>query len=458
MKFNKYRWKRLGEKFFLTTDSGTHITLSKPEFTKLKEENFDDKLQRKLEDANILLTEENMDKAASLLQKRYSFLLHGPSLHIIVVTLRCDMNCIYCHASSKPVSNTTYDMDKDTAKKSVDFIFGSPNKNITIEFQGGEPLLNWNIVKYIIEYAKEKNIAEKKNLSFAIVSNFTNMDEQKMDFLVKNDIGVCTSLDGPKELHNYNRHFINGSNYDQVVHWIKRFNEEYTKQNMDNKHINALCTLTRKSLAYPKEIIDEYINLNLTSIHLRFLNNLGIAKKSWGKLSYSVEDYLNFWKKSVAYMSNLKNKGVKISERMTEIMLEKIRGQEDPGYLDLRSPCGAAIGQIAYNYNGDIYSCDEARMVEGDIFILGNVKKNNYSEIITGRKALCIVNASINDQYICDDCAYKPYCGICPVCNYSEQGTLIGKISMTDRCKIYKEQFDYVVKENFINKEPKLIN
>ena len=363
------------------------------------------------------------------------------------------MNCIYCHASSKPASAKSYDMDKETAKKTVDFIFTSPNEDITIEFQGGEPLLNWGIVKYIIEYAKQKNTTEKKNLSFALVSNFNNMDDIKMDFLIRNEIGICTSLDGPKELHDYNRHLTGKSNYNQIVQWIQKFNEEFARQNNSDKRLNALCTLTRRSLDYPKEIINEYVKLNLNTIHLRFLNNLGIAKKSWEKLNYSSANYLNFWKKATSYISELKKQGININERMMEIMLEKIKGKEDPGYLDLRSPCGAAIGQLAYNYNGDIYSCDEARMLETDTFILGSVKRDNYNEIVTNQKALCIVNASINDQYICDDCAYKPFCGICPVCNYAEQGNLIGKITMTDRCKIYKEHFDQIVKENFINKE-----
>ena len=134
-------------------------------------------------------------------------------------------------------------------------------------------------------------------------------------------------------------------------------------------------------------------------------------------------------------------------------MINKIQNEFDPNYLDLRSPCGAAIGQLTYNYNGNIYTCDEARMIGDDLFLLGNVKKDKYKDIVTSDKACATVAASINDQYICNDCVYKPYCGICPVCNYAEQGSVIGKIPQTDRCKIFKEQFNWVVREKFINKE-----
>jgi len=274
-----------------------------------------------------------------------------------------------------------------------------------------------------------------------------------MDYLIKNEVSVCTSLDGPKELHDHNRKFVSGSNYEQVVRWVKRFIEEYKKRNIKNRRTNALVTLTGKSLKYPKEIVDEYIKLGLKDIHLRFLNNLGVAKQAWPKINYSVREYLDFWKKAVNYIEKLKKQGKEVNERMITIMFNKINNEFDPNYLDLRSPCGAAIGQLAYNYNGDIYTCDEARMIGEDLFLLGNVKKDRYKDLVTCDKAFAVVNASINDQYICNNCVYKPYCGICPVCNYAEQGSVIGKISQTDRCKIFKEQFDWVVREKFINKD-----
>lgn len=449
---NNYRFKKFESEYFITTDHGSYCILSEKEFKKLKQNNINEKLMKKLEEKEIILDNKNINKAVRLTRNRNLFLFSGTSLHIIVVTLRCNMNCIYCHASSKPANKKEFDMNKKTAKKTVDFIFQTPNKNITIEFQGGEPLLNWNIVKYIVEYAKEKNKQENKNMRITIVTNLTKMNMKKMDYLMKHNVDVCTSLDGPKELHDYNRKFVKGSNYKQVVKWIKKFNEEYKKRNIKDKRINALVTLTRESLSYPKEIVDEYVKLWLNSIHLRFLNNLGVAKKTWPQINYSVKEYLDFWKKAVNYIEKLRKKGKNINERMVAIMFNKINNEFDTNYLDLRSPCGAAIGQLTYNYNGDIYTCDEARMIGEDLFLLGNVKKNKYKDIVAGDKACLVVNASINDQYICNDCVYKPYCGICPVYNYAEQGSVIGKISQTDRCKIFKKQFDWVVKEKFINK------
>ena len=450
---NNYRAKKVGGRYFVTTDHGSYCILSEKEFRKLNQNKIDDELKYKLEEKEIILNDTNIDEAIRLTRNRNNFLFSGTSLHIIVVTLRCNMKCVYCHASSKDIDKKEFDMDKETAKKTVDFIFQTPNNKITIEFQGGEPLLNWDVVKYIIEYALEKNKVSNKELIITMVTNLIEMDEEKMNYLIQNKIDICTSLDGPKELHDDNRKFLKGSNYEIVIKWIKRFKEEYEKRNLKERRINALVTLTKKSLNYPKEIVDQYIELGLPNIHLRFLNKLGVAKQSWPEITYSVKEYLDFWKKAVNHIEELKKQGKEINERMIYIMINKIQNESDPNYLDLRSPCGAAIGQLTYNYNGDIYTCDEARMIEDDLFLLGNVKKDEYKDIVTCDKACATITASINDQYICNDCVYKPYCGICPVCNYSEQGNIIGKITQTNRCKIFKEQFDWVIKEKFINKE-----
>lgn len=449
---NNYRFRKLEEKYFVTTDSGSWILLDQEEFNNLKSQNISGDLKNKLLEREIILDENNKEEYICDLRKRKEFLFQGSSLHIVVVTLRCNMKCVYCHAGSSAEDKNQFDMDEDTARKTVDFIFQSPSKSITIEFQGGEPLLNWKIIRYIVEYATEKNKEAKKDLKFAIVTNLTLMDEEKMEYLIKNKIPLCTSLDGPKKLHDKNRIFSKSSNYEQVVYWIKRFQEEYKKRGI-NQNVNALVTLTKDSMKFSSEIIDEYVNLGMNGIHLRFLNHLGVAKKTWGSIKYSVDDYLSFWKKAMERIKFHHKNGKKIIERMAEIMNHKIGTKFDPNYLELRSPCGAAIGQLAYQYNGDIFTCDEGRMLGDDSFLLGNVKKDKYKDVVTCTKACAVVNASINDQYICDNCAYKPYCGLCPVCSFSENGSLIENISNSVRCKIFKEQFDWVVKEKFINPE-----
>ncbi|MEA3430462.1 MAG: His-Xaa-Ser system radical SAM maturase HxsB [Nanoarchaeota archaeon] len=449
---NFFRTRRIDDNYFLTNDYGGYCILNEKEYGELRSGSISDELKQRLRNSHILIDEKDLDRLISLTKKRYSFLMQGTSLHIIIPTLRCNMKCIYCHASSRPVDDLSCNMDEEIAKKTVDFIFQSPAKGLCIEFQGGEPLLNWPILKFVVSYAKELNKSHNKNLLFTVVTNLSLMDEDKMNFFIDEGVDICTSLDGHKELHDKNRLLVGGSNYDQVLFWLKKINEEYLKRGIKEKRVHALPTITKESLKYSRQIIDEYIKLGLKEIHIRFLNNLGVAKDSWFNINYSVYDFMKFWIDSVEYIKELQKQGIEINERMVKIMFSKIETGEDPNYLDLRSPCGAAIGQLAYSYNGDIFTCDEARMIgNNDLFLLGNVKFSKYSDIVTCDKACATVNSSINDQYICDTCAYKPYCGLCPVCAYAEQGTIITKVSDSSRCKIFKQQFDWVIKEKFIN-------
>ena len=120
--------------------------------------------------------------------------------------------------------------------------------------------------------------------------------------------------------------------------------------------------------------------------------------------------------------------------------MRKILTDESVNFTDLQSPCGAAIGQIAYNYDGNVYSCDEGRLFE--IFKLGSVD-DTYKEIVTSESSCAIVKSSINDNPYCEKCAYKPYCGLCPVCHYAKTGNIISKLP-DERCKILMGMFDYI--------------
>src|SRR5690606_5679435 len=98
------------------------------------------------------------------------FLSAGPNLHILVVTLRCNETCVYCHSSRAVMGATDSDMTKETAEKTVDLALATTNPSVTIEFQGGEPLVNFPVVKHVVEYALEKNREKKKSLEFTLIS------------------------------------------------------------------------------------------------------------------------------------------------------------------------------------------------------------------------------------------------------------------------------------------------
>ncbi len=438
-----YNYGIIGDKYLVTTQFGGWSLLTKKEFLSLSRLGFEnkDKLLKTLKKDNVVICQKNFGRILKDYRNLNRFLLQGPSLHIVAVTQRCNHNCVYCQAK-RP--DQKQDMNRKTAIKVLDFIFKSPSKAISIEFQGGEPLLNWDVVKFMIKEARRLNGEfEKKDLRIALVSNLTLMNKEKLDFLVKNGVSICTSLDGSGKVHDKNRKYVSGKGtYKDVVEKIKEINALYKKRKLKFK-INALPTITRHSLPYGKEMINEYVRLGFDIIHLRFMNKLGEAKRNWNDIGYTAKEFIDFWKRGLDYIIELNKKGVKIRERMATIMLVKILRSIDPGYTELMSPCGAGITQLLYDYDGTIFTCDEGRMLGEKLFMLGDVNKNGYKDIFRNENLVGISHASILDNY-CQTCAFKPWCGTCPVVNYADQGGMVPKISETMRCKIYKAQFTYL--------------
>ncbi len=176
---------------------------------------------------------------------------------MVVPTLRCNSNCIYCQVSRKDMYDKNFDMDKSTAKNIVDKIFKSPSPMIKIEFQGGEPLAHFEMVKFIVELSEIKNLIHKKNLEFVICTNLSLITSEHLNFFEKHKVNISTSLDGPQHLHNTNRPLQKtGDSYKIFVEKLRICQDRLGKEN-----ISALMTTTSFTINHFKDIIDEYLNL-----------------------------------------------------------------------------------------------------------------------------------------------------------------------------------------------------
>lgn len=448
----KFKNPKKGEQdiILITTDQGSWVALTEEKYSAFIKHDLDTKSLNILEQKGIILTEKNINNIIEDQRKRYAFLNTGASLHIIIPTLRCNGKCIYCHSAVKSSSEKKVDMTPETAKNVVDFAFQTPAKKLTIEFQGGEALLNFDILKLIVLEAKKKALITKKQVFFDLVSNLTEFNDTHLDWLISQNISISTSLDGPKEVHDKNRILENGKpTYDIVSKKI-----DYLREKGIN--VGILMVTTRASLNKWKEIIDEYVKKGAKVIQLKYISKLGFAKNKWEQQAYSVDEFIDFWKKSVEYIIQLNKQGIKIRERYVETILLKIFTKFDPNFVDFRSPCGLAIGQIAYDYNGDIYTCDEGR--SNDLFKLGNVKENNYSDIATSEKTQQLIASSMNDNLLCDNCAYKPWCGTCVVLNHATEGSIIPKLPTNTHHLLFEMMFDYIFEKIlFVEEDRKIL-
>jgi His-Xaa-Ser system radical SAM maturase HxsB len=321
---------------------------------------------------------------------------------------------------------------------------------LTIEFQGGEPTANWDVLTHIVATAREQNRVLGKELSFSLVTNFSLMTEERMHWLIENRIQVCTSLDGPEKLHNGIRLFRDGNSHKNVLTWIQRFNEAYEAKGLDPTlyRIEALPTITRDSLSQPKAIVDAFTDAGCRAIFIRKLDPFGFAQKTRKRLGYTIQDFLEFYGQALDYIIEQNLSGIEVLERNAAIMLSKAIGGADPNYLDLRTPGGAAIGQLAYHPNGNIYSSDEGRMVAAmgdETFLLGNVMESSYESLMRSPEVKALVLASVNlNEPGCNQCVYQPYCGLQPEYNYKTQGSLSGRMAESPWCQKHKGIFDKV--------------
>lgn len=446
-----FRFKRFWDDYLITNDVGKYSFLTKKEFgdfivwKMISWEKYNELLSKGF------IKSENFEKDMALkYAKKNHFLAYGPSLHIVVTTLRCNHKCQYCHARVAPMTAKNMDMTEDTAKKVVDTIFYTSNNNITIEFQWWESLVNWHIVKYIVEYAKVKAFHLQKNLFFALVTNLTLMDDEKLDYIIKNNINVSTSLDWDEEVHNFNRTFKDWNSFEKVTYWINRINERYKSEWIKAK-VWALLTVTKKSLPKYKEIIDTYVSLWLDGIFLRPLNPYGFARADLENLGYSIEEFVDFYKKSMDYILELNKSWVNFREVLSSIYLSKILTDSDPNYLDERSPCWAWIGQVAYNYDGKVYTCDEWRMLGrmwDDSFLIAEVwddPKKTYIDMIESQVTKSMVQASTLDWLPWyNDSVYKPYIWVCPIHSYKTSWNIIPNYSKDDKKKLDYAVLDYI--------------
>ena len=384
-----------------------------------------------------------IDLTATKYRTKNKFLFDYTSLHMFVVTLRCNQKCTYCHASSQnKYVGSEYDMDAETARKSVEMAFKSPSQNIKIEFQGGEPLLNFDIIKIIVEHAKDLNERLKKNIEFVVCTNLVNLQQEHLSFFKAHNVVISTSLDGTRELHDKCRKLNNGEGtYDIVVNHIK-----WALDELGAGQVASLLTVTPHNLWKLNEVVDEYIKNDMEYIFIRKLNPLGNAYKN-DSLAYSSTDFIQAYKQALDYIITLNRNGVFFPEVFATILLSRILTPFSTGFVDLQSPTGAGISGVIYDINGDVFISDEARMLyrtTGDkYFCIGNVKNKSWGEIFCNKKFQHIVRNSCIDAIPgCAWCVYKPYCGSDPVRNHLMQGDMAGYRPNNDFCLKNKGVFD----------------
>lgn len=448
--FLPFNFYTLNDKKLLVNQVGEYLFLENEEFCDFveKSEKLTDSVYKKLKAKHFLTVEEELELAKELLatklRTRKAFICESTNLHMIVITLRCNCLCKYCHASSVDLSVKSFDMDWDTAKKTIDMIFQSPSADIKIEYQGGEPLLNWSVLKESVLYAEFLNKIAKKRLGFVICTNLMQITKEQLLFCEKHKIELSTSLDGKKEAHDENRKSrVLESAYDSF-----KSNLPVVRKVLGGNGCEPLLTITKTNLNSLKKVIDHYVELGFSGVFLRALNPYGNAIKNENDLGYTCEEFLSAYKDALAYIVELNKAGTDFVEYYSTLFLSRIFTPFSTGFVDLQSPSGAGISGVIYNYDGKIYPADEARMLSrmgDDFFCMGNVFENSYEEVFNSKLLQSIVrNSCVETMTVCSECVYQQYCGADPIRNYLETGDLSGDRRTSGFCAKNKKILNHI--------------
>ena len=437
--------------YLITNDAWLHAILSDEEFESFVTGKLEGPKKLELEQKyfyrNVVGYEQWITK---LYNQRNQFLAFGPALHMIVTTLRCNHKCQYCHAAVAPMTAKNLDMTVETARKVVDTIFYTSSPSVTIEFQWGESLVNWEVVQFVVEYAEGKAKWLQKRLNFALVTNLSLMDEEKLQYLLDHNVWICTSLDGDKETHNWQRTFAEWDSYERVTYWIKRISEAY-KERWLTGGAPALLTLTRPALENYKKVIDTYAELGLDVVWLRWLNPYWFAAAEKERLSYSPEEFVEFFHKAMDYIIELNLGWTFIREMISQVYLQKIIKGIDPNFMDIRSPSGPAIGCVAYNYNGDVYASDESRMLGRmgmyDFLMtpmLDSAADTYRAMAFSDVTKIAVQTSTLDGLPWYNDHVYKPYMWVDMIYAYTQDGNPYSSFMKDARNKMQLARIDYL--------------
>lgn len=439
-----FNFTRISDKEVLVNEIGDMIIADNGTAQKIIDHKIDNKDLYKSLVANFFISEEVIptlfDIYASRLRAKKDFLDARTALHIFVLTLRCNQNCTYCQASSQEEFSGHCSMSYDTMEESVKLMFKSPSHYLTMEFQGGEPSLMPDLIKFGIEKAEEFNKTENRELTYVLCTNCRRLTDELLAICKQYHVLISTSLDGPAFIHNQDRG--REDSYEKTMAGIAKARKVLGKDS-----VSALMTTSELSLDYPKEIVDEYVRDGFNNIFLRALNPYGLAAQNddWNRYN---ERFIAFYKEALKYIICINKKGTYFRENYAAIILRKMLTPFTTGFVDLQSPAGTVNSVLVYNYDGFVYASDESRMlaeIQDYTFRLGNVH-DKYEDIVYGEKVRKMAKVWANESLAgCADCTFKQYCGADPVRNHSTQGDMYGFRPTSFVCRKNKAIIEFLI-------------
>lgn len=309
----------------------------------------------------------------------------------------CNLKCKYCFAKQGDFGGNAELMSLDVGKKAMDFLVANSGnrRNLDIDFFGGEPLMNWEVVKELVKYGREIEKPAGKNMRFTITTNGVLLDDEKIDFINEHMHNVVLSLDGRKEINDQMRLTINDrGSYDTIVPKFQKL----VSQRPKDKYYYVRGTFTRDNLDFSKDI-NHFADLGfeLTSIEPVVddeSNPFALREEDLPKI---FEEYENY----AAELAQRQLGGEKL--KFFHFMIDLNQG---PCVIKRITGCGAGNEYVSIVPNGDIYPCHQ--FVGKEEFVMGNVHEDEITLPESMREMFR--EAHVYNKESCKTCWNKFYC------------------------------------------------
>ncbi|WIV10755.1 thioether cross-link-forming SCIFF peptide maturase [Proteiniborus sp. MB09-C3] len=306
----------------------------------------------------------------------------------------CNLRCKYCFASQGDFHGDRLIMPFEIGKKALDLLIQSSGnrRNLEVDFFGGEPLMNFDVVKQLVAYGRELEKKHNKVFRFTITTNGILLDKEKMDFINENMDNVVLSLDGRKEVNDDMRPTVNGQgSYDIITPKFLEF-----VKLRGNKSYYVRGTFTSKNLDFGKDVINLY-NEGFESISVEPV----VAKpdQDYALLEEHLPTILKEYEELSQEYIKLHNEGKSFS--FFHFMIDLNHG---PCFIKRVVGCGAGVEYMAVTPEGDLYPCHQ--FVGNEDFKMGDVDTGIVNTDLRNKfKA-----ANVYSKEDCKSCWAKYYC------------------------------------------------
>ena len=379
---------------------------------------------KSLENAGKLYTPDTYEGMAFDFKNRNT-VIKALCLH---VAHTCNLNCAYCFASQGKYHGERALMSFEVGKRALDFLIenSGTRHNLEVDFFGGEPLMNWDVVKELVAYARVQEKIHNKNFRFTLTTNGVLVDDDVIDFGNKEMSNVVLSLDGRPEVHDRLRvDYMGRGSYDLIVPKFQKF-----VKRRGGKNYYMRGTFTHNNVDFTNDIFH--------------MADLGFTELSMEPVVCSPED-----------ASALTEEDLPILFDQYEILAKEMIKRKKEGkpftfyhyMLDLAhgpciykriSGCGSGTEYMAVTPTGELYPCHQ--FVGDTKYLLGNIWDGVTNKDIQNEFKLC--NAYARPE--CNDCWAKLYCsGGCAANSYHASGKITGIYEYG--CELFKKRIECAV-------------